>query len=594
MKRLEAGEIQLVPPRSFVILKRNFMLQLRNVYKKVLSWGMAHKVVSVALIVLLLIAGYFSYTSLFAAKKNTQYVIGTAKKGDLVITVNGTGQVAAENQVDLKPQGTTQSAETIKEVDVKQGDTVKAGQLIATINNKSAEVSLEQAKANVESSQASYDKLVNGATSETIQSGELSVQNAQQNLVNKIQNDYVSVSNSIATNVDPLFSNPELSNPVFRLEFRNSSTGNLTYVDVRSSKYSNDSQLQNQKLTQGRVAVTDALHAWNDLIQNGASADATSQATTANGYLTTINDFLNVLADTVNSLSSSDASQQVDWATAISNAKSEVASARSSVQSAMNDITSGTQSIASAKSSLNQTTAAARSEDIAIAKAQLDSNEASLTDAQNNYDNSFIRAPFDGVVAQVNVSAGDQANTETVIATIITQQQIAQISLNEVDAASVKLGDSAVVTFSALSGITATGTVAQIDTIGTVTQGVVSYNAKIAFNAADSGVKPGMSASAKISVGKDSDVLLVPNSAVSTVESSSTVQVLDNVPDAKDGATVSTKVTPRLIQVEVGDSDNTNTVITSGLTEGQLIVVHTVTGATAKSSGGLFSAPSSS
>lgn len=142
-----------------------------------------------------------------------------------------------------------------------------------------------------------------------------------------------------------------------------------------------------------------------------------------------------------------------------------------------------------------------------------------------------------------------------------------------------------------MPGVKVTGTVAQIDTIGTVTQGVVSYSAKIAFNAADQGVKPGMSVSATIATGKDANVLLVPNSAVLSVGSNSTVQVLDGVAGAKDGATITLTATPRSITVQTGDSDNSNTVITSGLTEGELIVTHTVTGAAKKSSGGLLGGP---
>ena len=82
--------------------------------------------------------------------------------------------------------------------------------------------------------------------------------------------------------------------------------------------------------------------------------------------------------------------------------------------------------------------------------------------------------------------------------------------------------------------------------------------------------------------------MLVPNSAVLSVGSNSTVQVLDGVAGAKDGVTITLSTAPRSVTVQTGDSDNSNTVITSGLTEGELIVVHTVTGAAAASSGGLF------
>jgi macrolide-specific efflux system membrane fusion protein len=258
------------------------------------------------------------------------------------------------------------------------------------------------------------------------------------------------------------------------------------------------------------------------------------------------------------------------------------------VLSAEQGVQSASSTLAQNQASYLQTTAPVLSEDLQTAQAQVDNDKAALQSAQNTYDESFITAPFSGTVAAVDVSVGDVADTNTVIATIITPQQIAKISLNEVDAAQVKIGDVAKLTFSALPGVTATGTVAQIDTIGTVVQGVVSYNAKIVFSAADQGVKSGMSVSATIATGNDTDVLLVPNSAVLSVGSKSTVQVLDGASGAKNGETVTLTTAPQSVTVQTGDSDSSSTVITSGLTEGELIVTHTVTGATKTSSGGLF------
>ena len=318
---------------------------------------------------------------------------------------------------------------------------------------------------------------------------------------------------------------------------------------------------------------------------------ATALATT-NTDLTSINQFLNNILDALTNYENP-ASAATSYVSTINGARGTISSDISSVLSAEQSVQSASSTLAQNQASYSQTTAPVLSEDLQTAQAQVDNDKAALQSAQNTYDESFITAPFSGTVAAVDVSVGDVADTNTVVATIITQQQIAQISLNEVDAAQVKIGDTATITFNALPGVTATGTIAQIDTIGTVTQGVVSYSAKIAFSAADQGVKPGMSVSATIATGKDTGVLLVPNSAVLSVGSNSTVQVLDGVAGAKDGATISLTTTPRSVTVQTGDSDNSNTVITSGLTEGELIVTHTVTGATKTSSGGLLGGPSS-
>jgi multidrug efflux pump subunit AcrA (membrane-fusion protein) len=103
---------------------------------------------------------------------------------------------------------------------------------------------------------------------------------------------------------------------------------------------------------------------------------------------------------------------------------------------------------------------------------------------------------------------------------------LATLSLNEVDAAKVKTGDPVSVTFNAINNFTATGTVAEIDQVGTVSSGVVAYGVKVAINTADSRVLPGMSVNAAITTFELDNVLTVPSTAVKTSGNKSYVQVL--------------------------------------------------------------------
>jgi multidrug efflux pump subunit AcrA (membrane-fusion protein) len=188
---------------------------MKSIYTRLIIWIKTHQVVAAFAGVFLIIVLFFGYKMLFGGSSATSYVVGTVTKGDLVLTVNGTGQVEAENQVDLKPQGTTQSASTITEVDVKQGDSVSTNQLIAVVGNASALTQLTQAKANVESAQASYDKLVNGSTAQSIavsqssvNSSQASLTNAKQTLLSKISSAYNDVFSVVNSDTNPLFINP--------------------------------------------------------------------------------------------------------------------------------------------------------------------------------------------------------------------------------------------------------------------------------------------------------------------------------------------------------------------------------------------------
>jgi macrolide-specific efflux system membrane fusion protein len=126
-----------------------------------------------------------------------------------------------------------------------------------------------------------------------------------------------------------------------------------------------------------------------------------------------------------------------------------------------------------------------------------------------------------------------------------------------------------------------------MDPVGAVSQGVVSYDVKISFDAQNAQVKSGMTVNANIQTGVHQNVLTVPSGAIKTAGTQS--YVLAFVPpiatstsaasSAQTAQGITTDQVPQQIAVQVGLSDDTNTEITSGLTDGQQIVVRTTTGA---------------
>ena len=146
---------------------------------------------------------------------------------------------------------------------------------------------------------------------------------------------------------------------------------------------------------------------------------------------------------------------------------------------------------------------------------------------------------------------------------MITRQKIAEISLNEVDVAGVKIGNKASLTFDALPDVKLSGEVAEIDTLGTVNQGVVTYNVKVIFETDDGRIKTGMSASADIIVNTKAGALLAPNSAVKSGGDKKYVEVLSGGE-------------PRRINVETGLASEELTEILSGINEGDEIITRTI------------------
>jgi HlyD family secretion protein len=202
--------------------------------------------------------------------------------------------------------------------------------------------------------------------------------------------------------------------------------------------------------------------------------------------------------------------------------------------------------------------------------------ERDLETLKSNLNDYTIVAPFAGTIASVTATVGSQAGT---IASLVTNQQVAQLSLNEIDATKVAIGQKATLTFDAISDLSLTGTVAEIDPVGTVSQGVVSYTIKITFDTQDPRIKPGMTVNASVQSQVRQDILSVPSSAVKTSNGQSYILAFDP-PLADTGTTtggVTSKIAPVQIPVQTGISDDTNIEIISGLTEGQQIVSRTIT-----------------
>ena len=258
---------------------------------------------------------------------------------------------------------------------------------------------------------------------------------------------------------------------------------------------------------------------------------------------------------------------------------------QSDLQSAQNTIISDQNKFQQDEINLQVKQEPPTQQQVESADAQLTQAQSQLENAQINYNNNILKAPFDGTLAQVNSQVGDQVGGSTVVATVVTNQPLAVVTLNEDDVAKISLNDKATMTFNAIDGLTITGKIVEVDNIGTVSQGVVSYNVKIAFDTQDSRIKAGMSVSAAIITQIAADVLTVPNTAVQTQGSNNFVQTLDpKQTQSVAGQTgVTSSVAPKTVAVQVGISDDTNTQITSGLSAGDTVVTQTINASATKS-----------
>lgn len=546
-------------------------------------------------IVLVVVVGYYGYKHFTTPAVAPRYVTANVERGTLTVTVGGTGQVAASTQLDIKPQ----ISGIVARIPVSEGQVVKAGTTLIELNTADAYKAVRDAQLNLQSARLTLQKLVEPAdqlsmtqAQNALDQATLAKTTAQSDLQKAYTDGYDAVANAfldlpsaVAGLHDTLYANTFGLNTwdmdYFANAVRTYDSSVSLYQNRASSGYqaarivydknfadykessrtgSTDSieSIINETYTTS-VQVSDALKNGTDLIQfykdkmsqNGQkpSATADTELTALNGYSAKIN------TDSQNLLT-----------------------AMRTIENDKNAITTADQTIAEKTQSLAKLKAGANDIDIQSQQLAVKQREAALADAEDNLAKSVIRAPMDGIVAKINAKITDNADTGGAIVTMVTQQQMAQISLNEVDAAKIKVGQKVVLTFDAIDGLSLTGRVGEVDTVGTVTQGVVTYAVKIVFDTQDDRVKPGMSVNASIITNVQQDVLIVPSSAVQNQNNRTSVLVFNPPLSGTPSSQGVESVTPPVSQaVQVGISNDTETEITSGLKEGDQIVVRTIT-----------------
>jgi HlyD family secretion protein len=155
----------------------------------------------------------------------------------------------------------------------------------------------------------------------------------------------------------------------------------------------------------------------------------------------------------------------------------------------------------------------------ATLKAQISEAKWKLSIDQTNLSKAVIRSPINGVVLKRQVEPGQTvaASLQTPVLFTIAEnlaQMEVQVDVDEADVAQVEIGQPATFTVDGYPARTFNAVVKQVRYGPETVQGVITYKTLLSVDNADLALRPGMTATADITVKKIADVVLVPNVAL--------------------------------------------------------------------------------
>ncbi|HMK66169.1 MAG TPA: efflux RND transporter periplasmic adaptor subunit [Thermodesulfobacteriota bacterium] len=240
---------------------------------------------------------------------------------------------------------------------------------------------------------------------------------------------------------------------------------------------------------------------------------------------------------------------------------------------------------------------------VKTAEAQIGSAKANLASAKTNLNYSIIRSPVNGTVVNRNVDVGQtvaaslQAPTLFTIAQDLTNMQV-DTNVDEADIGRMKTGQTANFTVDSYPGETFTAQVFQVRNAATTVQNVVTYDVVLRVKNPDLKLKPGMTANVSIVINEKDGVLKIPNAALRfkmPVPSSKTKTIEELRKKWKGWSMLwiyEGEKKPRPTFIKPGISDGKYTEIAQGrLKEGDQVITEIITDKEKKGPAGQQSAP---
>lgn len=496
------------------------------------------------------------------------YRTATVDTGDVTQSLTATGSIDSASRSDLA----FQVGGDVDDVGVAVGDTVAAGQVLATLDSSDLDDAVTQAQDAVTQAENTLSDDLDAQSSGTAVSNSSSSGSSNSSTMGAASNTtstrVASLTAFIATDA-PAPAAGDLSSA--QQAVHDAQQALLDQYDVAQAALATaKADAANATAVCGDFTSTSAeasstaddIAAALSACQDATSAAIASQQDSA--------DAQSALMDAANSLNAA-VSTLLDAVQASGGSGSTGGSGGSgttgggsgtSTNSSTTQGTSGSQGGA-ASGGTSQTGAVPNAADILSDRADVTEAQAALDVANAQVDYASLASPVAGTVVGVGFAAGDSVaagDTSAAITVIADNTYLVSLSVSLTQARLLAVGQGAELTLLSDNQVV-DGTVSSVSTVNSGNNFAQAYAVTISVPDPGFDIRIGTATRMQITVASATDVLVVPTSAVSDATGAATVQVVGD-----DG-------TAQTVSVTTGAVGPEYTEIASGLTKGQQVVL---------------------
>ncbi len=455
--------------------------------------------------------GWYAYqryqTTQAAAEAGPSYETITISRGSIASTVNATGNIEPQTELSLSFRTTGRVAQVL----VMAGQSVAAGQLLATLDTTDLTLALAQAKVSLEISQAQLAKLIAPPSTNDIAAAQAGVVVAQGGVAGA-----EAALESAQASYRQLLVGPTAAQRTVNLAQVRQAEANLKRAQQAYNQVKNQPNIgelpQSSELEQVTVAY-EVAKAQAALTEEGAN-------------------------------------------------QAEIAAARNQIVQAEVQLRQAQSNVVTAQNNLQTLLNGADEEDVRVAQAQVRQAQLSQLQAENSLSSTQLTASTNGVISQVNVRQGELTGALPAIVLTNLDSFHMTVLVDEIDVRQVAVGQTVRLRVDALPDRDLTGRVTEIAPVANNVSGVIAYEVTVTPDPSDAPLRAGMSATAIITTAQVDNVILLPNRFIQLDRETDQAFVYKMVNNQ-----------PVLQEVELGLRNEQESQILAGLNDGDSVAL---------------------